>query len=61
MWNTVRNSNNPQEMMQQMVSSNPEFKKLVDTVNSLGDPRTAFYTLAKKQGVDPDSILSLLK
>ena len=48
-------------MMQQMVNSNPQFKQLMDTINSIGDPKKAFYALAQKQGVDPNTILSLLK
>ena len=47
--------------MNQVMNSNPEFKKLMDTINALGDPKTAFYNLAEKKGVDPNSILGLLK
>ena len=61
MWKTMKNSSNPQELMQQLVNSNPQFKQLMDVVNSSGDPQKLFYAMAQKQGVDPESILSLLK
>jgi hypothetical protein len=61
MWGLIKNSNNPKQVMQTMINQNPQLKQLIDTVNSLGDPQKAFYALAQKQGVDPNSILSLLK
>ena len=61
MWGLIKNSNNPQQVMQTMINQNPQLKQLIDTVNSFGDPQKAFYALAQKQGVDPNSILSLLK
>ena len=61
LWNVMKNSNNPQQILNEAVNRNPEFKKLMDTVNSLGDPKKAFYELAQKKGVDPNSILGLLK
>lgn len=61
MWSAVKNSNDPQALMQQMVEANPQFKQLMETVNSAGDPQKLFYAMAKQQGVDPNSILSLLK
>ena len=48
-------------MMQSLMMQNPQLKQLVETVNSLGDPQKAFYAAAKQKGVDPNSILSLLK
>lgn len=61
MWGLLKNSNNPQQMMQSLMMQNPQLKQLVETVNSLGDPQKAFYAAAQKKGVDPNSILSLLK
>lgn len=61
LWNMVKNSNNPQAMFEQMLSSNPQLKSTVDMINSMGDPQKLFYTMAEKQGKDPNAILSLLK
>ena len=60
LWRMVKTSNNPQEMMNNLMMQNPELKKVVDTMNALGDPKKAFYALAEKQGVDPNTILSML-
>lgn len=57
----LKNSSNPQQVFEQLLNSNPELKKTVDTINSLGDPKKLFYTLAQQQGADPNTILSLLK
>ena len=57
----MKHSNNPEQILNEAVNQNPEFKKLMDSIKSLGDPKTAFYTLAEKKGIDPNSILGLLK
>lgn len=44
-----------------MLSSNPEFKQMVDTIKSMGDPEKLFYTLAQQQGADANAILNMLK
>lgn len=57
----VKSSNNPEQAFQQLVQNNQELSELVNTINSLGDPQKAFYALAKKQCVDPNTILNMLK
>ena len=61
MWNLVKSSNNPQQVFEQLLSTNPEFKKTVDIIKSMGDPQKLFYTMAQQQGTDPNTVLSLLK
>ena len=48
-------------MFTQLMSSNPEFANIVNTIKSLGDPKLAFYKLAEQKGVDPNTIISMLK
>ena len=49
-------------MLQSMVSSNPQMKQVMDMVNqSGGNPKEAFYSLAKQKGVNPDDILNMLR
>lgn len=62
LWNTVKNSSNPQAMFEQMLSTNPEMKSTYDMMKSMsnGDFKSLFYTMAQKQGTDPNSILGLL-
>jgi hypothetical protein len=57
----VKSSNNPEQAFKQIVQSNPEFSNVVNTINTLGDPQKTFYALAKKQGVDPNTIINMLK
>lgn len=62
LYKMVRNSNNPSLMLQSLAQSNPQLKGTLDLVQQYGgDPRTAFYALAKQKGIDPNQILSMLK
>lgn len=59
---TVMTSQNPQMAIQNLMQSNPNMKQVIDYVNANGgNPKDAFYKLAKEKGVDPDSILNSLK
>ena len=60
--NQVRNSQNPEAFMQNLASTNPQIKNIMDYVNQNGgDARAAFYNLAAQKGVDPNSILNQLR
>ena len=62
MMGMVNSSGNPQMMLNQMLTGNPQFKQVMDLINqSGGDPKKAFYALAEQRGVDPNDILSMLK
>ena len=62
MMNMVRVAQNPGMMLQAIAQNNPQLKQVIDLVNkSGGDPRSAFYQMAKDRGVDPNQILNLLK
>lgn len=53
---------NPKMLMQSMLMNNPNYKAVMDYVNQNGgDPKAAFYKMAKEKGVDPNQILSMLK
>ena len=59
---TIKTSQNPQMALQQLMQSNPAMKQAIDYVNANGgNPKDAFYKLAKEKGIDPDSILNSLK
>lgn len=54
----IKNMGNPQSYLQNM----PQYKQAMDYINENGgDPKTAFYKLAKESGVDPNTILSQLQ
>ena len=60
--NMVQSSGNPQAMFQNLLASNPQIGKVMEIVNQYGgDPKAAFYALAKQKGVDPNQVLNLLK
>lgn len=62
MMNMVRSAGNPQAMLQSIAQNNPQMKQVMDIVGqSGGDPKEAFYRMAKEKGVDPEQILSMLK
>ena len=62
MMGMINSAGNPQAMMNQMLTSNPQFKQVMDLINqSGGDPKRAFYALAEQKGVDPNDILSMMK
>lgn len=62
MFNLMKNASNPQAMLQSLVNKNPEMKSVMNLVQqSGGDPKTAFYKLAQEKGVDPNTILQMLK
>lgn len=48
--------------MQSMINQNPQMKQVMEMVNKNGgNPKDAFYALAKEKGVNPDDILNMLK
>lgn len=58
----VKTAGNPQAMLSQMASSNPQMKMILDMVQkSGGDPQKLFYVECQKMGVNPQDILGLLK
>ena len=62
LFSMVKNAGNPQVMLNQMMASNPKMKEVMDFVNQNGgDPKRAFYALAKQKGVDPEEILKELR
>ena len=57
LFNTIRNSQNPNQAMQNVLVSDPRFKDIVEYIKQNGgDARTACYNLAAQKGIDPRSI-----
>ena len=62
MMNLLRNSNNPQALLQMMANQNPQLRQVMNLINQNGgDARQTFYALAKQKGINPDDILNMLK
>ena len=61
MMNTIKNSGNPQMMMNQMLAQNPQYKQVIEYINSNGgDAKSAFYKMANEKGINPDDIIRQL-
>lgn len=61
-FNQIRNSPNPNQAMQQLLSNNPDYQNVMTYINQNGgDAKSAFYNLAAQKGVDPNSILLQLR
>ena len=62
MMNYIRFSQNPRMALESMIQSNPQIQNVMNLVRQNGgDPKTAFYNLAKEKGIDPDEILKMLR
>ena len=58
----LKNAGNPQAMLQQMMSNNPQYAQIQKMISaSGGDPKAAFYKLAEEKGIDPNEIINALK
>lgn len=62
MMNMIRNSNNPQAMLNNMLSQNPQMQQVMNYINQNGgNAQQAFYKMAQEKGINPNEILNLLK
>lgn len=60
--NMVRTAQNPQAMLQQIASNNPNMAKVMEVVQQYGgDSMKAFQETAKQMGIDPNNIMNMLK
>lgn len=55
-----QNSKNPQELVNNMLASNPRITQLINQYGN-GDPKTAFYEYARQNGQDPQAILNMVQ
>ena len=55
----VKSSGNPQIMVNQMISRNPQINQIINQYG--GDPKTAFYKYAEANGINPDEILNMMR
>lgn len=62
LFNSLKGDANYMKTLQSMASTNPQIARALEFINQNGnDPSKAFYALVGKSGVDPSSILNLLK
>lgn len=59
--NTIKNSGNPQMMLQQMITQNPQIQQIMNYINANdGNAKDAFYKMANEKGVNPQEIIKEL-
>ena len=52
----------PSQLTQNLLAQHPKYQEVMTLVSqSGGNAKAAFYKLAKEKGVDPDSVLRLLR
>lgn len=57
----IQNSRNPQAMLQSLIQSNPKLQQMINYINKNGgNPKDAFYNMAKEKGIDPEEFLRTL-
>ena len=62
MMNAIRTAGDPQAALQQMAGSNPQVQQAIDLVRQNGgDARAAFFNKAQELGIDPESILRMIR
>lgn len=59
MFNLLKMSGNPNAVLNKLMEQNPQIMELIK--QSGGDPKAAFYNLAKQKGVDPNQILNMFR
>ena len=56
------NSSNPKELLNSLISQNPQLQNLMQAMNSSRmTPKQFFYSYAKQKGIDPGQFLSSLR
>lgn len=58
----IKAAGNPQQMMAQMMQTNPAMRQVMDIVNQYGgDANKAFRAIAEQKGIDPQEIIDMMK
>lgn len=58
----LKGKQNPQQMLQMVAQQNPQISQVLNIVNGSGmSPKQMFMNLAQQKGIDPNSIINILK
>lgn len=61
MMQMYKTASNPQAFVQSMMVNNPKAMEVMNAINACGgDPKAAFYNVAKQKGIDPEQFLNSL-
>ena len=62
LYSLVKNASNPAAMLSQIAKTNPQLQSVLSLVQQNGgDPKRAFFELAQQKGIDPNSVLDMLR
>lgn len=62
LFNTVKNAQNPNAMLQSMAQNNPQLKTVLETISQNGgNAKELFYKMAQQKGIDPNTIINQVK
>ena len=58
----IKNTNNPQQLLNNMAKQNPQISQIIQTLNTSNmTPKQLFMSMANKQGINPNDILAMFK
>jgi hypothetical protein len=57
----LERSANPSALLENVLASNPKYGNAYRLLKNSASPKQAFFELARQKGVDPNSIISMLK
>lgn len=62
MMDMVKTASDPNAAMQALINQNPQMRQVMQVIQQNGgDPKAAFYSVAKQRGIDPEQVLSMLR
>ena len=57
----MRNARNPQLLLREYAKTNQNVREVMDYMERCGNPKDAFYQMASAKGIDPETILSMIR
>lgn len=61
MYQSIANSKNPMQAIQQMAANNPAFAQINNLMRQGRNPESIFREMAAKRGIDPDDFIRQLQ
>jgi hypothetical protein len=59
-YNMLRYSNNPNQMLDQLVSQNPQMAQAINLIKSNGNYEQVFRSMCKEKGINADDLIKQL-
>lgn len=59
-YNMLRNSNNPNQLLDQMIAQNPQMAQAVNLIKNNGNYEQVFRSMCKERGINADDFIRQL-